>query len=106
MPAALGPSVLQQPDIEYEPNIEKWRTRTRHRLGTEQLPQELPPGFPKKLVSDLVWQGDQLEGVYDWTYELNNAELDEIEQALAHFQCKPIVPMAHNADRTTSLRLV
>lgn len=78
----------QQPDIEYTPNIDKWRSRTERRLQTENLTKDLPNGFPKKLVSDLVWEGRELEGRYDWTYELNEAELDEIENALAHFLCE------------------
>ncbi|KAL1988656.1 hypothetical protein VTN96DRAFT_8356 [Rasamsonia emersonii] len=76
----------QQPDIEYAPNVEKWRARTQRRLQTETLTKELPPGFPKKLVSDLVWEGDEIKGRYNWIYELNEAELNEIENALEHFK--------------------
>lgn len=82
----------QQPDIEYAPNVEKWRARTQRRLQTETLTKELPPGFPKKLVSDLVWEGDEIKGRYNWIYELNEAELNEIENALEHFKC--ILPLA------------
>lgn len=77
----------QQPDIEYAPNIDKWRARTQRRLQTETLTKELPEGFPKKLESDLVWEGEGLKERYDWTYELNEAELEEIEAALKHFKC-------------------
>ncbi|OXV07434.1 hypothetical protein Egran_04802, partial [Elaphomyces granulatus] len=82
----------QQPDIQYVPNAEKWKARTQQRLETEKLSRELPPGFPTKLISDLVWEGDQLKDAYDWTYELNEDELNEIEHALVHFQSlkKPI----------------
>lgn len=77
-------TVSQQPDIEYAPNIDKWHTRTQWRLANETLPTELPPGFPRKLESDLVWEG-QID--YNWVYELNKDELEEIEQALVHFKC-------------------
>lgn len=77
----------QQPDISYAPNVEKWRARTQRRLQTETLTKELPRGFPKKLVSDLVWEGDEIKDRYNWVYELNEAELNEIEDALAHFKC-------------------
>ena len=88
----------QQPDIEYVPNVEKWRARTQRRLKTEKLSRELPPGFPKKLISDLVWEGDQLKDAYDWTYELNDDELNEIEHALVHFQCKLVASKLHRID--------
>ncbi|KAL2005154.1 hypothetical protein VTN00DRAFT_3004 [Thermoascus crustaceus] len=85
MSTAAVVTAQQQPDIEYTPNIDKWRARTERRLQTENLTEDLPTGFPKKLVSDLVWEGHELEGRYDWTYELNETELDEVENALAHF---------------------
>jgi hypothetical protein len=89
----------QQLDIEYVPNVEKWRARTQQRLKTEKLSRELPSGFPTKLISDLVWEGDQLKDVYDCTYELNDEELNEIEHALVHFQCKLVAPELHRIDR-------
>jgi hypothetical protein len=82
----------QQPDIEYAPNYDKWRARTQRRLQTEKglTKVGLPDGFPKKLISELVWEGDELQktGRYDWTYELSEPELEEIEDALKHFSCK------------------
>jgi len=76
-----------QPDISYAPDHNKYLARTRHRLETEKLPKIVPEGFPKKLFSDFVWEGKDLEGKYEWVYELKAAEVKEIEDALKHFKC-------------------
>ena len=80
----------QQPDIQYTPDIQKWRSRTQRRQQSEpeSLSRGLPAGFPQKLQSDLVWEGSQIKDVYDWTHVLNEAELEEIEKALEHFKCE------------------
>lgn len=76
-----------QPDISYAPDLEKYQARTERRLASEDLNSTLPDGFPRKLVSDLVWEGKELEGTFQWVYELNEAEIKEIEDALKHFKC-------------------
>lgn len=86
---ALPPGPFGQPDISYAPDPEKFAARTRRRHETEQLEKTLPIGFPKKLVSDLVWEGRDIDGKYKWTYELNTEEVEEIEAGLAHFQGMP-----------------
>lgn len=77
---------LKQPDVDYTPNFEKYLARTKKRLETENLTKSLPPGFPAKLKSDLVWEGDGLEKTYDIVYELSETEVEEIEQALEYFK--------------------
>lgn len=77
-----------QPDIGYTPDLDKYLARVKRRLNTEKLPNSLPAGFPQQLDSDLVWTGDKIGDLYDWTYELNAAEIEDIEQALAHFKCE------------------
>ncbi|GIC94644.1 TauD/TfdA family dioxygenase [Aspergillus udagawae] len=85
---------LQQPDIDYAPNEEKWRARTERRLKTETLGTELPKGFPRKLSSPLVWDGQTLqEDSHKWTYKLSCGDLEEIDQALRHFQVARGVPV-------------
>ena len=74
---------LGQPDIGYAPDYEKYVARVHKRTNSEKLDDSLPPGFPQKLESDLVWEGQDITGKYDWTYELNEEELAEIEKALA-----------------------
>ncbi|KAJ9246442.1 hypothetical protein DTO207G8_8942 [Paecilomyces variotii] len=92
MSTTVTVTAAKQPDIQYAPDFDKWRARTEHRLRTETLLKELPAGFPKKLVSDLVWEGSDIQDRYDWTYVLTEADLEEIQTALTHFRSldKPI----------------
>lgn len=85
--ATISPQQLIQPDIAYAPNLAKYQERTKRRLSSERIENSLPPGFPSQLVSQLVWEGNDLEGSYQWVYELNKAQVDEIESALNHFKC-------------------
>ncbi len=84
-PSRPGPP--GQPDIEYTPNHDKYLERIKKRFETEKLDKSLPPGFPAKLGSELVWDGNTLAETYDWDYVLTTADLEEIEAALRHFQC-------------------
>jgi hypothetical protein len=90
---AAGP--LGQPDIGYTPDHERYLARRKRRIATETLTKSLPPGFPERLESELVWDGNDLAGKYNWNYVLNDADVAEIKQALAHFkcQCHPSVPL-------------
>ncbi|KXN87804.1 hypothetical protein AN958_08120 [Leucoagaricus sp. SymC.cos] len=78
----------EQPDIEYHPNEEKWKARTERRLNENpSLPlQALPGGFPKKLESTLIWEGKDWTDELQWVYDLNAAELKEIDDAVHHFK--------------------
>ena len=77
-----------QPDISYAPDFAKYRARTKKRWANEKLEkQTLPAGFPPRLESDFVWDGDSVKGTYEWIYELNDKEVTEIELALEHFKC-------------------
>lgn len=77
-----------QPDIGYTPDLDKYLARVKRRTATEDLSKSLPPGFPTRLESELVWDGQQIEKSYSWIYEVNAAELDDIENALKHFKCE------------------
>lgn len=77
---------LGQPDIGYAPDLDKYLARVQRRLKEENLEKSLPEGFPQKLESELVWDGQKLAETYDWTYELNEQELEEIEGALQHWK--------------------
>jgi hypothetical protein len=81
-----NPTSLKQPDIGYAPNYEKYLARTKRRFESERLEKSLPPGFPQKLNSDLVWEGKDIAETYDWVYELTPDEIEEIEQGLQHFK--------------------
>ena len=96
-------TAAQQPDIQYAPSLEKYQTRTRLRLQSEDLPKTLPPSFPQKLSGDLVWEGENLQDKYDWVYELSASQIEEIETALAHFKCR-LTPRGGRLSLTTTQR--
>ncbi|KAK3332621.1 hypothetical protein B0T19DRAFT_448578 [Cercophora scortea] len=75
-----------QPDIGYTPDHETYLARVRRRQETEALEKTLPEGFPPKLESELVWDGNDLAEHYDWDYKLTEEDLAEIEGALEHFK--------------------
>lgn len=76
---------IQPTDLDYTPIRQKWLDRTERRFRTEKLSTELPEGFPPKLDSGLVWDGQKLPEIYDWTYHLTYDDLEEIKQAVAYF---------------------
>ena len=83
----LYPSVdAGQPDIGYAPNYDKYLARVQKRLASEELKRSLPPEFPAKLDSALVWNGKDIENDTDWLYHLSPEDLEEIEEGLQHFQ--------------------
>lgn len=90
-PAARPPP--GQPNIKYAPDYDNWQARAAHRLATENLPAEVPEGFPKELTGPTVWEGSSLAESYDWTYVLTGEQLVEIDRAVAHFQCKLLSPI-------------
>jgi hypothetical protein len=79
-------TVPSQPDIQYHPDYEKYKERTRRRKETETLQTTLPAGFPQKLVSPLVWEGKEIVKGGEWIYQLKNEHLDEIDAALKSFK--------------------
>lgn len=89
---ASGP--VGQPDIGYAPDLDKYLARVQRRRDTEKLESSLPVGFPTQLESDLVWDGKTIGERYNWTYELSEPEIEEIEAALAHFKCLCCHPTA------------
>jgi hypothetical protein len=85
-----------QPDIAYTPNPETYKIRIHRRQQSEELSKTLPQGFPQRLDSPLVWDGATVSGTYKWSYELNEAELEEIHQALEAFKSKLPSPKVHS----------
>lgn len=83
---AIHPNHIKQPDISYAPNYGKYLARAKRRLESERLQESLPPGFPQRLISELVWEGKDIAEKYDWVYKLSPDEIQEIEQGLQHFK--------------------
>ena len=77
-----------QPDISYAPDPEKYALRTQRRLENEKLHLTgLPVGFPQKLISTFVWEGQDFAKESDHVYVLSETNVVEIESALEHFRC-------------------
>lgn len=85
-PPALAPP--GQPDITYAPDYGKYQARRDQRIKSAGLPGGLPRGLPQQLTGKLVWEGDTLGDTYKWTYVLEPSQLEEINLALRHFQCR------------------
>lgn len=83
----LRPGPPGQPDIGYAPELDKYLARVKARTEGVTLDKSLPPGFPQKLESPLVWEGDEIGKRYQWSYELTDEDVEEIRAALKHFQC-------------------
>ncbi|KAK6525436.1 hypothetical protein TWF694_005573 [Orbilia ellipsospora] len=98
----VGPG--EQPDIGYSPDLEKYRARTALRLRAEpELPKApLPAGFPTKVEGPLVWKGNDWTDESQWVYNLNEAELQEIDAAVVHFKSLE-VPLGHISASTFPL---
>jgi hypothetical protein len=79
---------LKQPDIEYHPDEAKYRARTTRRLtdNPDLANVPLPDGFPQKVEGPIVWEGKDWTGEEQWVYDLSDAELEEISNALTHFK--------------------
>ncbi|KAG5650327.1 hypothetical protein H0H81_012613 [Sphagnurus paluster] len=87
-PQEKNAAVPQQPDIGYDPDETKWKARTARRLlENPSLPNTpLPEGFPKKLVSPLMWEGKDWTEEKQWVYEMTPEHLKEIDEAVKHFR--------------------
>lgn len=81
----------KQPDIEYHPDEAKFRARTARLLAENpNLPQTpLRAGFPLKVEGPIVWEGKDWTSEDQWVYKLSAVELQEINEALAHFKGWP-----------------
>ncbi|KAG2022353.1 taurine catabolism dioxygenase TauD [Coprinopsis cinerea AmutBmut pab1-1] len=77
-----------QPDIAYHPDRAKWEARTARRLAEDpSLPSTpLPQGFPSKLRSPLAWEGKDWTDESQWVYQLSEAELKELDDAVQSFK--------------------
>ena len=80
--------VPAQPDIDYHPDLAKYKACTARRLeqNPELLKATLPPGFPAKVEGPIVWEGKDWTSEEQWVYKLRDEELQEIEEAMKHFE--------------------
>lgn len=79
--------------IPYYPNREQYEVRLQYHLQKPAVAGSLPYGFPEKLNSEMVWEGQNVsfdkpgvDGGAPYLVTLNNTQLVEIEAALRYFQ--------------------
>lgn len=76
-----------QSDFTYLPDRVNYKNRVARRLAEEQLEKDLPEGFPAQLEGPKLWKGSDYEGKEsEWVYELSEAELKEIDDAVHDFE--------------------
>lgn len=102
--SSFRPGPVGQPDIEYTPDYDKYLSRVKFRQENETLDKTLPPRFPSKLDSELVWDGNNLAERYDWNYKLGTKDLVEIDAALQYFKGRRRYQTATNVLLLTLLR--
>lgn len=56
-------------------------------LASQQV-DALPKGFPAKLDTKLAWVGSDFKDSESYVYQLTQADLAEISQAITHFKGK------------------
>ncbi|KAF7777585.1 hypothetical protein Agabi119p4_3657 [Agaricus bisporus var. burnettii] len=81
-------AIASQPDIQYHPDLAKYKERTARRLHQDPdlVKTSLPPGFPEKVEGPVVWEGKDWTSEDQWVYRLSNDELQEINDALKYFE--------------------
>lgn len=75
------------PSLAYDPDFEAYEQRKQRRLAEEQLPKDLPAGFPAQFETPSTWKGDQWNDESRFVYVFSKEDLADIDQALAHFKC-------------------
>ncbi|KAK9418519.1 putative TauD/TfdA-like domain-containing protein [Seiridium unicorne] len=86
MATQYKPGSAGQPDITYTPDHAQYVARTKRRQEAENLAKLLPAGFPLRVASDLAWDGKTVSEHYQWSYNLDDSELSQLDEALRHFQ--------------------
>ena len=78
--------VLDPARIGWQPDYEAYLTREAARLRVGGLSTSLPDGFPREMRGNLVWSGTHnIEGA-QYTFQLQDFQVAEVEQALKHFK--------------------
>jgi hypothetical protein len=78
----------QQPDISYHPDFQKYQIRTESLKAHRASEPKIPGLFPVQLTGPLVWEGKDFTDEREWTFSLDESQLNEIRNALAYFTCE------------------
>jgi hypothetical protein len=73
-------------DIRYELNERKYLERSKKRLASGGLPNDVPPGFPANLQGALVWSTADLPNEEQYIIRIGPTDKEEIRYALAFFK--------------------
>jgi hypothetical protein len=78
--------VLDPARIGWQPDYETYLAREAARLRVGGLSASLPDGFPRTMKGDLVWSGIHNIETAQYTFQLQDFQVAEVEQALKHFK--------------------
>jgi hypothetical protein len=78
--------VLDPARIGWQPDYETYLAREAARLRVGGLSTSLPDGFPREMRGDLVWSGTCYIEEIQYTFQLQDFQRAEVEQALKHFK--------------------
>jgi hypothetical protein len=73
-------------EIKYHPNMEQYLARAEARVRAGGLEQEVPVGWPKKLIGPLVWSSEDIQDESGYIHVLTEDEKIELHNALKHFK--------------------
>lgn len=79
---------VKHPVIEYHPDYAEYLQQSARRLAENPslLDISLPFGFPGRVEGPIIWEGKDWQGEHQWVYQMNDAELEEIDGALQYFK--------------------
>jgi hypothetical protein len=78
--------ILDPVRIGWQPNYETYLARAAARLRVGGHSASLPAGFPREMQGDLVWSGIRKIEEVQYTFQLQDFQKAEVEQALKHFK--------------------
>ena len=86
------PGVSDTPSagISWIPDVEKHEERKRIYEAGPKPDDSLPDGWPTLLQGPLVWNSEQITMDSSYIYELSDADIKELQDALSHIKGKRI----------------
>jgi len=84
---------LAATDIGWVPDLQQYEERAARAFTGIAESKTLPSGWPNQLSGPLVWSGSDPDGVEENRYDLSNAQIHEIKEALVHVKCRSLQPL-------------
>lgn len=76
----------EAPNIDWVPSFENYMARVDRLSKSNARTTTLPPGFPERIEAPRTWAGHEFSEEKSYIYELSEAEVNEIEEALGYFK--------------------